>query len=228
MNMPIQSTTGRVALVLATMLGLPAALAGQACASSPAPGTGIAVYGAGGYYSYDYTQNIEGPQYGAGVAIGLPGPVSLDFTGLARHTQSGAALYVGNAKAYVNVHVPALVTFCLTAGLGASRLSDSNSQTANTTFAAPVGLRFETGLDLGVIRIDPFLEPYVLFAQTSGTVFDIKTSSAAAGGGADAGLTVHAGPLMAGVTLRYTTISELVGPHPGGDRAVLVRLGLAF
>lgn len=226
--MPIQSTSGRVALVLATLLGLPVALAGQACAGSPAPRTGIAVYGAGGYYSYDFSQTIDGPQYGAGMAIGLPGPVSFDFVGLARQPQSGATLYTGRAKAFINVHVPAFASFCITAGLGASQLSDSNSKTSNTTFAVPVGLRLGTGLDLGVARLDPFLEPYVLFAQTSGSVFDIKANSGAVGGGADAGVMLHAGPLLAGVTVRYTKISELVGPHPGADRAVLVRLGFNF
>lgn len=226
--MPNTTTTGRIALMLAVALGLPAGLAGQSCAGAPAPSHGIAVYGAGGYYSYDFTQNIKGPQYGAGLALGLPGPVSFDFTGLARQPQSGTTLYVGTAKAYVNLPVPMLASLCFTVGLGASHLSDSNSQTSNTTFSVPVGLRLGTGLNLGVARLDPFIEPFVLLAQTSGTVFDIQAKSGALGGGADAGLMLHAGPLLAGVTLRYTKISQLVGPHPQADRAVLVRLGFAF
>lgn len=229
MNMPTSRLTpGRLALALAATLGLPAALAAQACAGSPAPAHGLAVYGAGGYYSYSLNQTIKGPQYGAGLAVGLPGPLSFDFTGLARQPQSGATFYAGTAKAFLNVHVPAFASFCITAGVGASRLSDTSSQTSNTVFAVPVGLRFGTGLNLGIARLDPFIEPYVLFAQTSGTVFDIQTSDNAVGGGADAGLMLHAGPILAGLTLRLTQISETVGPHPYADRAVLVRVGLAF
>lgn len=228
MTMPNKTINRGVPLVLAAMLALPAALAGQACGSAPAPAIGTAIYGAGGFYSYDFNGNQSRPQYGAGVAVGLPGPVSLDFTGLLRQPQSGADLYVGRAKAFINVHVPALVSFCVTAGLGAAQLSDSNSQTSSTTFGVPIGLRLGTGLHLGLARIDPFLEPYVLFAQTSGKVFDNKTNSGAVGGGADAGIMLHAGPLLAGVTVRYTHISDIVGPHPMGDRAVLVRLGLTF
>ncbi len=224
----MKTSTGRAVLALATTLGLPAALAGQACAGSPAPSTGIAVYGAGGYYSYDFKPTIDGAQYGGGLAIGLPGPVSFDFTGLSRQSKSGAAVYVGNAKAYVNVNVPAVTSFCVTVGVGASHLSDSNSQTSSTTFAVPIGLRFGAGLNLGLARLDPFLEPYLLLAQATGSVFDVQSKSGALGGGADAGLMLHAGPLLAGVTLRYGQISQLVGLHPLADRAVLVRLGFAF
>jgi hypothetical protein len=226
--MPMKDMTGRVVFVLGATLGLPAALAAQACVGSPAPASGVAIYGAGGYFSYDLNQTIKGPQYGAGLALGLPGPVSFDFNGLLLQPQSGANVYVGNGKAFINVHVPAFASFCVTAGVGVSHLSDSNSQTSNTTFAVPLGLRLGPSLNLGVARLDPFVEPYVLFAQTTGTVFDIQTSASAVGGGADAGVMLHAGPILAGVTLRLTKISEDVGPHPYADRAVLVRLGLAF
>ncbi|HKJ93604.1 MAG TPA: hypothetical protein VJ957_10560 [Longimicrobiales bacterium] len=209
-------------------LGLPAALAAQACVGSMAPAHGAAVYATGGYFHYRFSQDIQGAQYGAGAAIDFPGPATLEVEGVTRQPASGATVFAGSAKALIGVHVPMVASLCLTAGAGATYLHDASSLTSNTTLAAPIGLRFGTGIPLGLARLEPYLEPYVLLATTTGTVFDVQTSGAAVGGGADAGLTLRTGPLAAGIVLRVASIGTSIGPSPGGDRAVLVRLGITF
>jgi len=215
------------ALALAGLLAAPAAASTQTCGGTM-DGGGTVVFATAGAYRYELDPAMDGAELGVGLAADL-GPLAAEATGTLRTLESDARLLVARGDAYLATpDLPVVGRLCITGGLGVARLSDDETGTTSTALAAPLGIRLGTGIHLGTLRAEPFVQPQAIFASSSGEAFDVEVSHSAVGAGVDAGATLSSGNIVVGITFRYASMDAALGPHPGADTGLVARLGLRF